>query len=614
MLVFFALACIARESLRRDAAAESSILDMQVDEPEYVEETYKFDATVTDQVVGVGHFSETGSLQLSPALAVAGAAAGPTNGPIATHRVSEQLTGRLPQVQLPPTVQVPLPNTAELVEYVDLRGMTEHAGGVEGAMDRLTYEIANSLKERPTLVVWLFDNSQSLKARRDAIADRFDNVYKQLGVLKVGARGTLKTGIATYGAGTNFLTPEPVDDFNEAVEKVRGIRSDGGSSAENIFGAVAAVAGKWKSFRTRQGRNVMIIVVTDERGDDYQRMDDTIQLVKRHGMRVYCVGNAAIFGREHGFVQWVYEDGFSEELPVDQGPESAALESLQLAFWDGNRGLDRLSAGYGPYALTRLCTETGGMFFVADEPQGPKFDPGVMKAYHPDYIPLAEYQKNLGNNQAKASLVRAASVARADEIPEPVTYFPAPNDNELKQRITEAQKPMAVLDEKLRRMHAALTEGEAERPDLTEPRWRAGFDLAMGRMLAMRVRAFGYNSVLAQMKVSPVPFQQQGSNTWQLVLSHEIIAGPQVETLAEQAKQYLERVVAEHPGTPWALLAQHELEVPLGWEWRETYDPLSDRQIRAPSSQDVQVMLAQQQQQIRNMQQPQGPARQKPNL
>jgi hypothetical protein len=32
---------------------------------------------------------------------------------------------------------------------------------------------------------------------------------------------------------------------------------------------------------------------------------------------------------------------------------------------------------------------------------------------------------------------------------------------------------------------------------------------------------------------------------------------------------YLNRVIKEHPGTPWAYLAHRELTTPLGWKWTE---------------------------------------------
>ena len=37
------------------------------------------------------------------------------------------------------------------------------------------------------------------------------------------------------------------------------------------------------------------------------------------------------------------------------------------------------------------------------------------------------------------------------------------------------------------------------------------------------------------------------------------------------AKKYLERVVREHPNTPWAMMAQSELDFPLDFSWQETF-------------------------------------------
>jgi hypothetical protein len=34
---------------------------------------------------------------------------------------------------------------------------------------------------------------------------------------------------------------------------------------------------------------------------------------------------------------------------------------------------------------------------------------------------------------------------------------------------------------------------------------------------------------------------------------------------------YLSRVVKEHEGTPWAMLAAKELENPIGFKWEESY-------------------------------------------
>ena len=55
--------------------------------------------------------------------------------------------------------------------------------GAAGAVDRLTFEILQSMEERPTLVVWLFDQSASLHRQRQEIRDRFDRIYDELGIV-----------------------------------------------------------------------------------------------------------------------------------------------------------------------------------------------------------------------------------------------------------------------------------------------------------------------------------------------------------------------------------------------------------------------------------------------
>ena len=170
---------------------------------------------------------------------------------------------------------------------------------------------------------------------------------------------------------------------------------------------------------------------------------------------------------------------------------------------------------------------------------------------------------------AKSALVNAARLAITEDVPIPQLAFQANNDNVLREQITEAQKPLATLDYFLQQVHNALEQGEKNRDKLDSDRWRASFDLAMGRVLAMRVRAFGYNSVLAEMKSSPRRFEKSDSNQWRLVPSEKIIAGATVKRMHDKAVEYLTRVINEHPGTPWAFLAKVELEDPLGWEWKE---------------------------------------------
>ncbi|MFN0195411.1 MAG: vWA domain-containing protein [Planctomycetaceae bacterium] len=485
------------------------------------------------------------------------------------EQAEEKLEEELLTATEPSADVIEEPNESELLDTVDTKGTTENAGGVEGAIDRLTLEIAASLREGKTLVCWVFDVSPSLSKRRDVIADRFDNVYRQLGLMEIEADKSLKTTVSAFGSQTTFVTPEPVDDVKDVVGAIRKIKPDP-SGDENVFSAVLATAKKWSSYRTKQNRKMMIIVVTDEAGTDQAGIEEAISYTKRYGIRCFVVGNAAPFGRRVVKTEWELEDGSVVMAEMDQGPESIYPEMLQMPFWAANgSNVQNMSSSYGPYGLTRLCAETNGLYFISADTPGPRFDHEVMRNYQPDYIPIKIFDQKVRKNLTKAALLNASLLTWSDGMPIPQLGFNAPNDTELRQQITNAQMPIARLDAQLMQLEEVLKVGEKSRPQVAEPRWRAAYDLAMGRVLAMRVRAFGYNSMLAEMKSTPLSFTKPDSNFWQLNPSPEITSGPQVGKLAKQAKEYLTRVIDEHPGTPWAMLAELEMGQPLGWEWQE---------------------------------------------
>ncbi|MEK6236891.1 MAG: VWA domain-containing protein, partial [Planctomycetales bacterium] len=121
--------------------------------------------------------------------------------------------------------------------------------------------------------------------------------------------------------------------------------------------------------------------------------------------------------------------------------------------------------------------------------------------------------------------------------------------------------------------YETLKAGESDRANLTRPRWQAGYDLAIGRSMAAVVRNEGYNAMLAEAK-NGKKFDGK-NNTWILNHSDEVSVSSSLEKLAKQSRVYLERVIKEHPNTPWAYLAQKELETPFGWTWDQSFTDVS---------------------------------------
>jgi hypothetical protein len=503
-------------------------------------------------------------------------------------------------------LDMPMAQGPEFSESLAVQGVSSvGASGAEGAIDRLTHEILASLEQRPTMVVWLFDQSGSLRAERAKIVERFRRIYDELGVIEAADNPAFRrhedkpllTAVVGFGAEPRMLTKEPTDRIEVIEAAVKGIEDDA-SGQENVFKAVGMVAEKFRTYRSAKNgkRHVMIVVFTDEAGDDIGELDATVEVCRKFAMPVYVVGRPAPFGRETAYVKYIDPDPKFDQrpqwVPVRLGPESLLPELLKLRFAQGGED-ELLDSGFGPYALTRLCYETGGLYFTAHPNRvvGRKvsgeetsnlsahftafFDGEAMRAYQPDYVPAQEYVRLLQTNRARKALITAAEMTWTSPMENVRLRFPKRDEAELAQSLSVAQRSAAVLQPKLDALCTVLLTGEEDRPAIKELRWQAGFDLAIGRALATKVRTDGYNVMLAAAKQG-MPFKDAKHNTW-VLRADEKFAASGLEKLAAKARTYLEGVVEDHPGTPWAMLAERELATPLGWRWAEDFTPLPPR-------------------------------------
>ncbi len=199
-----------------------------------------------------------------------------------------------------------------------------------------------------------------------------------------------------------------------------------------------------------------------------------------------------------------------------------------------------------------------------------------MKAYRPDYVSLASYQSALKKSALRSSLVRAAAFTSAGTLSTPQLRFPKYDEAQFVRSVSRAQRDAAIIEPKLNQLFEILKAGEPARMEESSLRWQAGFDLAIGQALAAKIRAETYNMMLAMIKTSmkfdpPKGADTPPNNTWLLRSADTVTTGSRSEKLAAKAKAYLQRVVEKHPGTPWAMIAQRELDIPIGWKWRQTY-------------------------------------------
>ena len=207
------------------------------------------------------------------------------------------------------------------------------------------------------------------------------------------------------------------------------------------------------------------------------------------------------------------------------------------------------------------------------------FESDALKAYRPDYVAAAKIDQMIAANKAKKALVEAARSSQISPMDAPTMTFPRVDDGALALLLAEAQKGAAKIQPKIDALYGTLAAGAADRGAIEEKRWQAGYDLAMGRVLAVKIRTDAYNIMLAQAKTG-MKFKNPKNDTWVLEPSDDVSAtGSQTDKLAKQCRTYLERVVKDHPGTPWAYLAAEELRTPLGYAWTETYTGVNKPQM-----------------------------------
>jgi len=435
----------------------------------------------------------------------------------------------------------------------------------------LTKAIRRELVTAPTIVIWVVDASLSMKAGRDELAEHIDVLHADASK-QADADGSheLKSVVVSFGQQTHDVTPAPLGHQSKLNTLIREIESDE-SGTENVFTAVATAAATFKRFRSEKDKhNLVMVIVTDERGDDDEHLEAAVKLCSDAGIRVFCLGHAAPFGQVEGFVQFVFEDGFAQDFPVDRGPETTMPLYLDLSKWGNSR--EQISSGFGPFALSRLCATTGGKFVIVEDAAEHRFAADVMEKYKPDWQTSAQDMvKTLDRKRdvARIALLQAAHLTSVKQLQPPPLEYRADTDAAFRTAAPKAQRAVAVLDYRTNELTQLLKAGEKQRDSLDDPRWQASFDLAMGRALAMRTRTMLLNVRLAQMKSSPQPLKKAGNNTWILSASDDLGGVSTLQKLAAQASEYLQRVVDEHAGTPFAFVARLELKRGFGWSWTE---------------------------------------------
>ena len=252
---------------------------------------------------------------------------------------------------------IDLPGRFELGTNVRL-GLDGEIGAIVGdygtALDRLSQEILRLLRESgKVLVVWLFDESGSMTDDQQEIKNRFDRVYRELGLVDQAHGDALLTSVISFGKELHVHTKEPTYNLDEIRTAIDQIPVDE-SGTENMCQTITQVVKAHRRYFTRGGYRLAVVVLSDESGDDGQQVEQALQALSRSRAPLYILGREAVFGSPTAYLRWIHpETGLSFWRPIRRGPETADVEQLQ---YDGFRSrYDAHNSGFGAYEQSRLA-------------------------------------------------------------------------------------------------------------------------------------------------------------------------------------------------------------------------------------------------------------------
>lgn len=537
------------------------------------------------------------------AMSTSGVSTGGTGGPVVEqHKLEEATSLQEPTVKVNIS-NMSMPGLKLISQDLGSGQVTGDIGrvveGYGAALGQMTQELVRLMREQKIHVVWLFDESESMKDDQKEIRERFYKVYEELGLvqksdakLKISDEILLST-VMSFGEAVHEHTAKPTSNVEEIKKAIDKIPEDP-SGVENTCAAIHAAVTKYRESARSQKRKLVIIVVTDESGDDGKNIEETIEVCNRIKAPVYVLGHYSVFGYPYAHLRWIdpkYK--LPHWIAINRGPETPEPECLQF---DGLHGRwDVFSSGFGPYEQVRIAKQTGGIFFMlpgnednlsgAGSHDQRKFDLLDMREYLPDLSSRRAYVDDRQKHkfrEAQWQVVSTLNPFQDKELNMQEHWYSAEAavfDEQGERTFKLALRAMSLLNDQVRVMDSVKKMRDKE----TSQRWRANYDLMHAQLLAYRVRLFQLLlSLDAHRKQRPMP-KDPNNNCWDIHRVKELLEPDKeqirqtkvdMDELKKQndtAIQEFQAVIENHPRTPWAKRAQWELDHGFGMKFVEVY-------------------------------------------
>lgn len=434
---------------------------------------------------------------------------------------------------------------------------------IRKTLEGLGKDLETVAKGKITLV-WVVDRSPSMTDDRDRVSKELDKIF-----VNFPADKKLKMGVVAYDEKASVVVSvtSKIAAVKEALVNVGPV----GGGTENVGNAVVTALTLSQDGSAQR----VLVILTDEKGDDDAGLHKMMEDVKRSGARVYVFGRESVFGFPFAYEK---DEKSGILVPVNAGPETAGPELLQLnpiccwQTWDqwcrrilytmperrsamsffnrGNTlechlGFDQdVKSGFGTFALERLCRETGGRYFPLVEK--PSFKPEDLVGYEPEWVTPDEWRARAEKDPLRKTVVAVlAAIAEEKSFDLKCKFANEGEGRTIGRNVAKVDAKFAAWIEALDAVaKTSVGTGDAK----PYRRWEANRDLLEAQLWAMRHYLEQYRLALDE---GPYPTPAP-SGYW--VRPAKAVRGD--GALKKTAEEKLAAVQKLHPGTPWAKTAE----------------------------------------------------------
>jgi hypothetical protein len=207
------------------------------------------------------------------------------------------------------------------------------------------------------------------------------------------------------------------------------------------------------------------------------------------------------------------------------------------------------------------------------------FTADVMDAYKADYKSTKELIEDAKKYPLRVTTLKALTLLREVSQKNDNSNLPEElrggNSDARKAELLKIQQFPARFQLELEEMLGDLEKVGANRKDDKSKRWQAHYDYVTAQLKFRLAYIYEYNLMLGKVRKDELPplDEKLGHKGWRLASQEKLQSGKEAREWIADAKKLLNKIVKDHAGTPWEVLAKRERFVNLGLSWQpSTFD------------------------------------------